>query len=295
MNWPDNNLQSVERYLYQGDSVRIGKFDCRSDDACFPVSTPIADNMFVLATRPVWIRRRTRSYHYIGPGSILFHPAGCTLERQRGRTEGDTAYWFAVAPQLFEEALSTYGYEDHPPTHALAADPEIQLKLASILQQLRVDRVSAFDIESSVISLLDDICRSLRNSRDMNSQLVVRPSARARARRLVDRAKAHIDDNLADDIDLDNVARQVGLSAYYLCRLFKSACGITIHEYKTRQRLVHVLGELTGGHCTDLARLAMDTGFSSHSHLTRTFTRRYGRPPSFVRRLARDWAIASRV
>ncbi len=288
VSWPENELEPVETYLFQGENVRIGKFDCHKNHECFAVTESISDNMFVLAMRPVWIRRQTKKFQYVGPGNVLFHAAGCTIERKQCPADRDLAFWFAIRDTIFEEALSTHGYAGHTPRRALLTAPETQLMFASAFQSLRLDDTDALEVEGGVLSLLDEVCRSMRECRAITTHHVVRPTARAKARRLIDNAKAYIDENLGEDIDLDNIAREIGVSPYYLCRLFKSMCGFTIHEYKIRQRLAHVVGEIFRGNGRDLARLALDSGFSSHSHLTRTFVRRYGMPPSSFRQQTRQ-------
>ena len=134
MNWPDNILQPVERYIFEGDIVRIGLFDCHKDETYFAVTEPVADNMFVLATRPVWIRRRTAEYQYVSPGSVLFHTAGCSIERKRTRADRDLAYWFAIKRPVFAEALSRRGYDEQVPTDSLASDPAIHLQIAEVIR-----------------------------------------------------------------------------------------------------------------------------------------------------------------
>ena len=280
--------------MYQGDLVRIGRFDCHRDDACFPVTESVADDMYVLATRPLWIRRRTKEFQYVGPGSVLFHPAGCTIERSLSHAERDLAYWFAIEPAAFAEALERCGYTGEFPYDVLASDPSIHLRIASILSIVDEGQADSLEIESRALSLLDSLCHSMRGLDNATRDLFVRRQARSKARRLVDNAKAYINENLTDNNGLSDIAREIGVSSYYLCRLFKSVCGLTVHEYKTRQRLVHVFEALTTGEGNDLAGLALDTGFSSHSHLTRIFARRYGIAPSRFRQLARRGQSAIR-
>lgn len=286
MAWPDNKLQPVERYLFQGQNVRIGKFDCDSNHPSFPVTESVADNMFVFTTRPVWIRRQTRSFRYVAPGSMLLHTAGCLLERKREDSQRDRTYWFSVTPQVFDEALRTHGLSASVPRLAIAPGPGIQLEVAAMLGDLARNQVTELGVETRVLMLLDSVLHLSSNTTKVDNKLLVRRDARAKARRLSERARAYIDGNIAAPIDLASIARHVGVSSYYLCRLFRSECGITVNEYKVRQRLVRVLEKLAEGHAGNLARLALDTGFSSHSHLTRCFSRQYGLSPSSLRRRA---------
>ena len=283
MKWPDNKLEPVEKYLYEGRDVRIGRYDCRADHESFALTESVADDMFVLATRALWLRRSTKSFQYVSPGSVLIHDAGSTIERRQSRDGGDLAYWFSVRPAEFREALSSHGLRTSIPRLGMHASPQVQLGFASILKEVNADMPSSLSTESQVLSLLDEICQAAALNASNASTVVVRAESRAKATRLIDRAKEFIDGNLAEDIDLGAIAREVGLSAFYLCRLFKSIAGMSIHEYRIRQRLSFALDRMIAGHGDDLSRLALDSGFSSHSHLTRTFSRRYGMPPSSLR------------
>jgi AraC-like DNA-binding protein len=74
----------------------------------------------------------------------------------------------------------------------------------------------------------------------------------------------------------------VNLSPFHLARAFRRHTGYTLHEYRTHLRLRAVVERLEHGD-EDLAAIARHVGFSSHSHLTATFRRTFGVPPSVVR------------
>ena len=81
---------------------------------------------------------------------------------------------------------------------------------------------------------------------------------------------------------LDDLASRFGSTPFRLCRTFRAATGTTIHRYLTAVRLHRAIDRLADG-CRDLADLAFDLGFSSHSHFTATFRRRLGVTPEDVR------------
>jgi AraC-like DNA-binding protein len=64
--------------------------------------------------------------------------------------------------------------------------------------------------------------------------------------------------------------------------VFERVTGATIHRYLTRLRLRVALARIADGE-SNLTALALDLGFSSHSHLTSTFAREFGAPPSRLR------------
>jgi AraC-like DNA-binding protein len=86
-------------------------------------------------------------------------------------------------------------------------------------------------------------------------------------------------------IGIDDLAKAVGASPFHLCRVFKRETGVSIHRYGNRLRLRAALDRLMEP-AADLTALALDSGFSSHSHFTDAFRREFGAAPSHVRRTA---------
>jgi AraC-like DNA-binding protein len=60
---------------------------------------------------------------------------------------------------------------------------------------------------------------------------------------------------------------------------------VPLHQYLTQLRLAHALDALPS--TSDLTQLALDVGFSSHSHFTSRFRRAFGTTPSRFRELSR--------
>ena len=98
----------------------------------------------------------------------------------------------------------------------------------------------------------------------------------------IDRARALIVENLAAPLKLDDIARAVALSPFHLCRVFRRATGRTLHGYRSALRLRVALDRLDEAE-VDLASLALELGYSSHSHFTAAFRKEFGVSPSKVR------------
>jgi len=107
------------------------------------------------------------------------------------------------------------------------------------------------------------------------------PVAR-RQRRMVDAAKGFMDERLARNLDLAEVARAAGCSPYHLMRLFRADTGQSLRSYRARMRVVAAMDLLCAG-AEDLTQIALDVGFASHSHLTDTFRAVLGASPSQLR------------
>ncbi len=104
--------------------------------------------------------------------------------------------------------------------------------------------------------------------------------------RLIRRTKAFLEAELAQPIRLADVARFVGASPAYLTHVFRSVEGVPLHQYLTQLRLARALVELP--QANDLTKLALEVGFSSHSHFSASFHRAYGTTPSQFREMSRS-------
>ncbi len=115
-----------------------------------------------------------------------------------------------------------------------------------------------------------------------------RPPTWHRYRRLVDEVREAIDEDVR--LHLRELAELAGVSAYDLSRTFRLVTGLTVSRYRLRLRLQHAIERLFAGD-DDLARIAVDVGFSDQAHFTRALRDETGLTPGVLRsRLARDLA-----
>ena len=103
--------------------------------------------------------------------------------------------------------------------------------------------------------------------------------SRARVRRLVD----YIEQHLGEDLSLEALAAEVGLSPLYLVRAFRSAVGQSPHQYVVARRVEQARRLLTVT-TLPIAEISLATGFSSQSHLTSWFRRLVGVSPAVYRK-----------
>lgn len=114
--------------------------------------------------------------------------------------------------------------------------------------------------------------------------------------RVFERARAEIFHRFREPLHLGELARAACASPFHLCRVFKRASGVSVHRYINRLRLLDAL-EAVVEQDVSLTDLALELGFSSHSHFTHAFHRELGITPSELRRQAtgRRMARARRV
>lgn len=84
---------------------------------------------------------------------------------------------------------------------------------------------------------------------------------------------------------LDALARHVQCSPFHLAHVFGEDVGIPIHQYHLLARLTQALDGVLDS-SDRLSAIALDAGFTHHSHFTATFRRAFGVTPSQLRRQA---------
>lgn len=91
-------------------------------------------------------------------------------------------------------------------------------------------------------------------------------------------AIAYIQDHLAQELSLNAIADDLGMSRYYFCRQFKQSVGLSPHQYVIQQRVERAKQLLKRGGMS-LSEVAITCGFTHQSHLHRHFKRLTGVTP----------------
>jgi AraC-like DNA-binding protein len=281
MSWNHDHLAPVETLLFRSDLVKVGSFECGSDHPCFAVSESLDNDVFVLPRKPVWIRRDAGDFRFVEPGALLMHRAGSTLERRRADGFGERTFWFGVHPAVFVDTLRRFGLSTSDMGGAQITNLTTAYRLALLLKKLQQLPCEQLSVEEQVLSVFYAICEARAGQACAPSN--GREGTTTRQRRLVDLARAYLDTHLCESVSLDRVAHEAGTSLYHLCRVFRQTMGVTMHEYRTRQRLSRAMQRLIDGDSATLTELALDLGFSSHSHLSRVFQQQVGMSPSSIR------------
>ena len=100
--------------------------------------------------------------------------------------------------------------------------------------------------------------------------------------RTLKRTFAYIEDRLASDLALHDIASQAGLSASRFGELFKRATGVPVHRYVVRRRVQRAV-ELITRTRLPLCEVALQTGFANQSHMALAVRRSVGVTPKQLR------------
>jgi AraC-like DNA-binding protein len=97
---------------------------------------------------------------------------------------------------------------------------------------------------------------------------------------------------LGEPLSLEQVARAANMSAFYFCKVFKAATGLTFTHYVARARIERTKQMLLNPH-TRISEAAYEAGFQSLSQFNRVFRRFAGESPTRYRARIHGSAPAS--
>lgn len=156
---------------------------------------------------------------------------------------------------------------------SLRIDPLAQALVARLRLQLQNGSIEPLEAESLLLELV---------GRVLGPRTSHEPGATPAKRRLVDRVKLLLASDLHRRWTLAEIAAEIGGSAVYLTQAFQQVEGLPLYRYQRQLRLARALDLIAS--YEDMSALALDLGFSSHSHFAAAFKQAYGRSPSAFRR-----------
>jgi AraC-like DNA-binding protein/ligand-binding sensor protein len=111
----------------------------------------------------------------------------------------------------------------------------------------------------------------------MSNQLMV--AAEQVESPVIARAKLYISEHQHEEMSLTQVAGAVNTSAFYFCKVFKRATGLTFTDYVARVRIEKIKNLLLNPH-KRISEAAYECGFQSLSQFNRVFRRVTGQAPT---------------
>lgn len=213
-------------------------------------------------------------------GYRVSHPAGCgddcsvivfdaALLHEAVRQRDPTWAEGMARPFRFAQALSSQ---------------QAFLSLEQLRRALHAAERDRLAVDEAALELLDTL---LDDAYAQHGSPVQRKgNATQRAHREQARnARLFLTDHFREELSLEQIARAVHCSPFHLARLFRRHAGLTLHQYRHRLRLREGLLRVADGE-RNLSALALELGFSSHSHFTDCFRESFGLAPASYRKLA---------
>ncbi len=271
--------------MFETAVVRIGAFRCHREHPHFRDTGPATNCCFVFPRTAVEIQHEHEPPFVANPNVVTFYNSGQAYGRNPISPQGDQCDWFGVDSELVREVVRAVDptvdeWPERPFRLARgAADSSTYLLQRQLFARLSSPQtIDPLTVEETVIDLLE---RVVHFAYRQQAPPVTR-SFDLRNKTTVHDIETLLSKPTDESISLTAIAREVGLSAYHICRLFHRMTGSKLHQYRLRLRLRTALGEVVGSK-RSLTDIALDAGFSTHSHFTSAFRREFGVTPSALR------------
>lgn len=217
------------------------------------------------SNEPVFANSKTILHVISNDDYRVSHPAGEELSAVFWPTKG-----------FVTELTGVDVGESNPPVQSVCTG-DIQLSLRRLIAMAPAS-VDELAFEETMVDVMGKIYSQIDRERSVS----------AKSMRAIIRAKEYIHTYFEDRLSLSEIADAAGVSPVYLTQLFSMSEGTPLYRYHLDLRLDAALNRLP--HCEDITRLALDLGFSSHSHFSSEFSRRFGVSPSAHRQAIRNQA-----
>jgi AraC-like DNA-binding protein len=221
-----------------------------------------------------------RRFHIAGAGSVVLINPG---EMHTGEALTTGTGWryrmlYPAASILQRAASEIQGRRMGVP---FFAEPVVQDKhIARLLVNLHLsleENESQLERESRLIWTMAQLV-----ARHADARLDANAAPSRAEHGVVGRARAYLEQHLGESVSLDDLSREVNLSAFHLLRVFRNTAGLPPHAYLTQLRLAQAKALLREGR--PIADVARAVGFTDQSHLNRHFKRVVGiTPGQYVR------------
>ena len=237
-----------------------------------------------LATRPYRIHHWMGKQRYVGiysRGDIGITPAGIASIY---RTEGNDHFLqIQIEPQFLHQVAQNTDEIDASTVELIPKFRERNPQIEQIIMMLysEIHRGSSLGSKLYIESLSNALAVSL-----LRDYSVKRTSLNLSSVGLSDSklllVTDYINDNIAAEFKLSDLANLAGISQFHFSRLFKKSVGISPQQYVIKQRVERAKSFLKNSQLS-VAEIALLSGFNSHSHLGKYFRQFTGLTPKQYR------------
>jgi AraC family transcriptional regulator len=276
--------------LFESPLVKLAKFRAAPAHPGFRDSGPARQHCFVFPRTSVRIRHAGGKPFVASPNVVTLYNLGQVYARESITEEGDRCDWFSVEPSVLIEVLAAHDPSilDDPehPFHLpfTPGDPGTYLLQRLVVRHMaEAERVDPLFVEETVLQVLDRVAASAARFRGVAARQG--PETGAGAAEVVDAVREILARRFRENLSLADLGRRSGYSVFHLSRIFRKKAGMPLHAWQSRLRLLTGL-ERVAEPKVDLAEVANDLGYASHSHFTAAFRRAFGVTPSAFRRAA---------
>lgn len=279
-----------ERTLFTSSLVVVGEFVCDEGGLGWNHDARTGPWHLVVFPGPsVVIRQEGRSAVVANRNTAVLYEPGQGYRREPLEGRGDHCIPVGAPTGVLAEIAAEAGFRASDqegftfPSAIGPVGPEAFLLQRRIARYLLDEATpDPLLLEEASLKVLGSVVKRAFEVHDRRRRPPRRARTRAGHERAVADAAAFLTKRFAEPTPLAEVARAVHVSPFHLARVFRAETGYTLHAYRHHLRLRHAAERLFADRL-DLVQVAAETGFASHAHLTDSFRRAFGRPPSAIR------------
>ncbi|MEL6462236.1 MAG: AraC family transcriptional regulator [Cyanobacteria bacterium J06641_2] len=242
------------------------------------------DLTLCLTTRPHRIHQYMGKKRYVGiysKGDICITPAGIPGGY---RAEGDDHFLqIQIEPQFLQQVARETGDVDESSLELIPKFRERNPQVEQIIMMLyaELNQKSGWGSKLYIESLSNALAVNLlRDYSVKKTSFDSHPGGLTESKLLL--VTDYINDNIASEIKLLDLASVAGISQYHFSRLFKKSLGISPNQYVIKQRVEKAKSLLKNSELS-VTDVAFSCGFNSHSHFGKYFRQFTGFTPKQYR------------
>ncbi len=267
-----------QRWLFCGASLEIVSWRCLTINMQLTPERQLPWNELTFAHTGCFRLHAGDRTHLIDGTSVALLHAGIPFRTSHPVSCGDVGSSIVVRPGLLRSLIADEGRERLPCREvSVPCCSRLLLRQRQLVRALaRALPIEPLQVEEEALAIVGHLLRSgslpgagRRPDRRLSSE----------AAATAETAREHVASRYADPLRLQEIAAVCEVSVFRLCRAFLAATSMTVHRYVSRLRLAAALERLADGE-RDLTALALDLGYSSHSHFSWAFRREFDLSPS---------------
>jgi AraC-like DNA-binding protein len=264
--------------------VGIGKFDARPGQAPFFGTQRTSAHLVAFPREAVTIvHEGGRGPIVADPNLVTYYNDGQEYRRSAISPRGDHCVFIVYPEATVREATRAHAPAGTPDRRAFGTlthgpcDAASYLAATVLFRAAEAGRDELID-EERTLALLDHLVALAWRARGAPAPP---PNTARHHAELAASARALLGRRYAEPLSLADLAAALGTSPFHLARVFRAVTGDSLHAFRHQLRVRAAAERVLDGQ--DLTTVALEVGFSSHSHLSTAFRAAFGVSPSGLR------------
>jgi AraC-like DNA-binding protein len=283
---PDPQYGQTRRVVGTAGVVQAGLFRCPREHPLFRDSGPTRNFVAAFPRTSGCVLLEGRGRLFVSPEVAPLYNRGQRYVRTGLNRGGDRTDWIALtdAAAALEIVREFDPWAEERPDAPLPATPAPVPAALYARQRFLIEAMrrrsppDALAFEEEALAVFRAVVRSACAAAGLPG-----PKLGGGAESAVFlRARMAVEHSYRGRVDLATIASRAGISAVHLARVFRRHSGASVHRTITALRLRDSLDRLREARA-DIGSIALDLGFSDHSHFTASFRRAFGFTPSRAR------------